>query len=261
MTKLEQHIQKTIKKKGLGLMTHLVVGYPSIPSTIALAKVMEKSGADIIELQIPFSDPIADGPTIMRACETSLERGTRVKDAFFVMKQVTQAVSIPVLFMSYYNTVFKYGVKKFCNDAAASGAAGLIVPDMPIEEEQEEHFMQSCRKAGLHHIHVISPDSTLSRIKKNAQVANGFVYCTARQGITGAREELDSSIKEYLQTIRKHIKVPLAVGFGISKKEHMVSLRNYADIAVVGSAIINKIAEAEPKNISAVVGKFVERLR
>ena len=187
MRKLEQKLAEIKKRKRIGLMTHVIVGYSSLEETIMLVETMVASGVDVIELQIPFSDPLADGPTIMRACEESLANGTKVKDAFMVMKTVSGKVSIPLLFMAYYNTVFRYGVETFCKDAKTAGAAGLIVPDMPIDEEQEEHFMRYCKKYDLHNIHVISPASTDERLKKNAAVADGFVYCTARQGITGAK--------------------------------------------------------------------------
>src|SRR3989338_1642801 len=122
------------------LMTHVVIGYPTLIDTVKIVKTMADCGVDMIELQIPFSDPLADGPTIMRACEKSLENGTKVNDAFVLMKKLSGKVKIPLLFMAYYNTVFKYGTEKFCLDAKNAGAYGLIVPDMPIDEENQEHF-------------------------------------------------------------------------------------------------------------------------
>ena len=180
MNKIDKQIKKVKKEKRLGLMTHVVVGYPSLEKTINLVKAMEKAGVDFVELQIPFSDPLADGLTIMKACEQSLLNGTKVKDAFNIAQKLSKEVSIPLLFMAYYNTVFKYGTEKFCKDAKIAGASGLIVPDMPIEEEQCEHFIKYCGKYGLRHIRVVSPASTNKRLMKNAKVANGFVYFTAR---------------------------------------------------------------------------------
>ena len=260
MTKLEQQLQKIKLIKKTGLMTHVVIGYPSLEETVSLVETMAANGADIIELQIPFSDPLADGPTIMRACEQSLANGTKVKDAFVIMKKLSQTVSVPLLFMAYYNTVFRYDVEKFCKDAKDAGAAGLIVPDMAIEEEKEEHFLQYCKKYGLHNIQVISPASTDDRLKKNAAIANGFVYCTARQGITGAKENLSNDLSDFLQRVRKFFTIPIAVGFGISKKEHVEALIGHSDIAVIGSAILDVITKTKKEERENAVKKFLSAL-
>lgn len=261
MTKLEEKLQQIKNRKSIGLMTHVVIGYPTLEETIRIVRTMAENGVDFIELQIPFSDPLADGPTIMRACEQSLEKGTKVKDAFTIMKSLSSQVSIPLLFMAYYNTVFKYGVEKFCKDAEAAGASGLIVPDMPIDEEGEEHFLLFCRKFNLHNIQVISPASTEDRLKKNAEVANGFIYCTARQGITGAKDQLDPSLTSYLEKVRKYFSIPIAVGFGISKSEHIKMLEPYADMAVIGSAVIDVINRSSKQEIEGNIKQFLIELK
>ncbi|MBI2597263.1 tryptophan synthase subunit alpha [Candidatus Daviesbacteria bacterium] len=253
--------QQIKNKKRIRLMTHLVIGFPSLDFTIKLAKLMAKNGADFIELQIPFSDPLADGPTIMKACEESLLNGTKVKDAFKIMKLLSSQVSIPLLFMAYYNTVFKYGVKKFCQDAKLCGASGLIVPDMPVDEENEEHLISNCRKFRLCNIQVISPVSTNDRLQKNAKVASGFVYATAHQGITGAKNQLESSLEAYLKKVKKYFSVPIAVGFGISQKEHLEKLAPLSDIAVIGSAVINVINLSNKDNIEEDVKNFINNLK
>lgn len=259
MNRIDQQIIKIKSEKRLGIMTHVVVGYPSLEETISLVKLMEKSGVDFVELQIPFSDPLADGPTIMKACEASLKNGTKVKDAFRISTELSKQISIPLLFMAYYNTVFRYGTKKFCIDAKNAGISGLIVPDMPIEEESEEHFMKYCIEAGLHHVRVISPASTDDRLVKNSKVANGFVYFTARQGITGAKSTLDPQLVSHLKQVRKIFTVPIAVGFGISKKEHIKAIKPYADIAIVGSAIIDIINKG--KDYPKRVENFLKELK
>ncbi|MBI2430923.1 MAG: tryptophan synthase subunit alpha [Candidatus Levybacteria bacterium] len=242
-------------------MAHLVVGYLSLEKTISIVKAMEKAGADFVELQIPFSDPLADGPTIMRACENSLANGTKVKDAFAVAQKLSKEVAIPLLFMAYYNTVFKYGVEKFCRDAKKAGITGLIVPDMSIEEESCEHFLQFCKKYSLHNIQVVSPSSTNERLKKNAKVANGFVYVTARQGVTGARAQLDKNLISFLKRVRQYFAIPIAVGFGISKKEHLKVLKGHADIAIVGSAIIDVINRSKGSKIEENISNFIRELK
>lgn len=246
--------------KQIKLMTHVVVGYPSLQETEDLVLMMDRIGVNFIELQIPFSDPLADGPTIMKACEASLEGGTKVRDTFALAEKLSGKISSPLLFMAYYNTVFKYGVEKFCKDAKEAGIAGLIVPDMPIEEEGREHFMKACEENNLYHIHVISPLSTDERLKKNAKVSTGFIYCTARQGITGARNELDPKIGEFLKRVKKYFNIEVAVGFGISKKGHLEQIKGHADIAVVGSAVLD-IINLHPKDYLKKVENFLEGLK
>lgn len=261
MNKIDQKIAKIKQRKQIGLMTHVVVGYPSLEETILIVKTMAECGVDFVELQIPFSDPLADGPTIMKACEQSLVQGTKVKDAFVVMKTLSSQVSIPLLFMAYYNTVFRYGVEKFCRDAKNAGASGLIVPDMPLEEENYEHFYKFAKKYDLHTIQVISPASTADRLKRNAAAASGFVYCTARQGITGAKKELDPALKSYLKNVKNVFGIPIAVGFGISRSEHIKALREQAEIAVIGSAIIDVIRNTEKKYRITAIQQFLNDLR
>lgn len=260
MIKLDIKLQELKKTGQLGLMTHVVVGYPSIEETISLVKTMAESGADIVELQIPFSDPLADGPTIMKACEEALANGTKVKDAFSVMTKLSKEVSIPLLFMAYYNTIFAYGVERFCFDAQEAGASGLIVPDMPLDEEQNEHFFQYCKKYNLYHIQVISPASTDERLKKNAAVANGLVYVTSRQGTTGAKDSLDPGLSNILKKVRTSMNLPLAVGFGISKREHLEALKGSADIAVIGSAIIDVVNNSVRGKREESVKQFIKKL-
>lgn len=242
------------------LMTHIIIGYPSLIDTVKIVKSMVAEGVDMVELQIPFSDPLVDGPTIMRACEKSLENGTKVKDAFIVMKELSSQVPIPLLFMSYFNIVFRYGVEKFCRDAKNSGAYGLIVPDMPIDEEKAEHYFAACKKYNIHNIQVISPASTDERLKKNANVESGFVYFTSHQGITGVKDKLNPDLISNLQRIRKFFSVPIAVGFGISKRKHLEKLAPYADIAVMGSALIDIINTSNKENRERNIEQFIKNL-
>lgn len=262
MDKLDQKLIEIKQRRSIGLMTHVVIGYPTIDSTITIIKTMIENGVDIVELQIPFSDPLADGPTIMRACEESLRNGTKVADAFAIMEKLSKdaAFNTPLLFMAYYNTVFKYGTEKFCRDAQKAGASGLIVPDMPIDEEPQEMFLHYCKKYNLHNIHVISPASTASRLKKNAEVASGFIYCTARQGTTGAQKTLDKKITDYLGNVKKSFTIPIAVGFGISTKEQLQLLQGHADIAVVGSAIIDIINNSSKEFMYKDISEFLQNM-
>ena len=261
MNKIDRQLQLIKHRKTIGLMTHVVVGYPTLADTETIVHVMEKTGVDFIELQIPFSDPLADGPTIMKACEASLAHGTKVKDAFVLATKLSKQIQTPLLFMSYYNTVCHYGVEKFCEDAKKAGVSGLIVPDMPLEEEHEEHFTRYAEKNNLVVIRVISPAATEARLRKNAKVAKGFVYCTARQGITGAKDALSKDLAGYLAKVKKYFSIPIAVGFGISKREHVVALEKYADIAVIGSAVIDVIARSQKENMEENVSTFLTKLK
>ncbi len=277
MNLIDRQFEKIKREKRIGLMMHVVVGYPTLEVTEEIVKVMAESGADFVELQIPFSDPLADGPTIMKASEDALRNGTKVKDAFTVMRKLSAQVTIPLLFMGYYNTVFKYGTARFCKDARRAGASGLIVPDIPLEEEKYEHFMKSAKKNDLYAIRVVSPASTRERLEKNAAVAEGFVYCMARQGITGAKKDLDHELIDYLKRVRDcfasqarsrndtklrghDFDVPVAVGFGISKKEHIQALQGHADMAIVGSAVIDVISRSKRDEVGKNVREFVRTL-
>lgn len=159
-------------KKNIGLMTHVVIGYPTLQDTKKIVQSMAESGVDFIELQIPFSDPLADGPTIMKANDRALANGVTSTDCFAVMKELSTSVDIPLLFMGYYQSVFHIGVEEFCRRAKEAGAQGLIIPDIPIDEEEAEGFIAACEKYGLHHIRLLSPTSSEARIKLNATVQN-----------------------------------------------------------------------------------------
>ncbi len=260
MNVIESQLAKLKKEGRLGLMTHLVVGYPSLRESKQIVLAMADSGADFIELQIPFSDPLADGPTIMNACDSALKNGVKVADAFELAKSLHTEVQTPLLFMCYYNSVFNIGVSEFCKMASEVGISGLIVPDIPLEEEPTEGFLAACLKNNLYPIRLISPVSTTDRLVKNAKIAQGFVYCSARQGITGANAKLDPGLVKYLKRARSYFKIPLAVGFGISSKERVNLIAPFADIVIVGSAIIDIITRSDKKDLISDIKKFIKSL-
>lgn len=253
---------KQIKNEGrIGLMTHVVVGYPAIDATPKLVLAMEEAGVDFVELQIPFSDPLADGPSIMHACDVALAGGITVERCFSIAKSVIATSQIPILFMAYYNTVFTIGVEEFVKRSSGIGIAGLIVPDIPPEEEEHEHFIAICKKYKMSLIRILSPSSTPERIKKNIEVADEFIYLVSRAGTTGAREELDPQIKEYIEKVKTFTDLPIAVGFGISEKSHIDVLRGSADIAIIGSAVIDLIEENKDGDYTSSVSEFVRSLQ
>src|SRR3989344_551789 len=237
------------------LMTHVVVGYPNMEESEKLIKILAEQ-SDFLELQIPFSDPIADGETIMKASEIALKNGMNTDKAFRFMEELGN-YRMPKLVMCYYNQVFRYGVEKFCKRAKMSGVSGLIVPDIPPEEERGEKFMEFCEKYNLDHIRVISPASRVERLKINAKYGKGFVYCVSHFGVTGTKTEFSNNLKKYIERVRKYFSIPVALGFGISSSEQISKIKGLVDIAIVGSAIIK---EYDKEGIAGVE-TFVKSLK
>ncbi|MFH1218378.1 MAG: tryptophan synthase subunit alpha [Candidatus Peregrinibacteria bacterium] len=224
------------------VMTHIVAGYPTMRGCEKTAISMARAGVKFIEIQIPFSDPVADGPVIMRANQAALSRGVRVADCFELMSRLRrrfdlEGLEVSLLFMTYYNILFRYGVGRFCEWAAACGCYGLIVPDIPFDEGAE--YLAACESCGLCGVQVVSPIVSEERLRSIGEVARGMVYCVSRYGTTGVRGELNVGLETYLKRVRKHISVPLAVGFGISSRGQVEAVLRVADIAVVGSALID----------------------
>ncbi len=258
MRSITQQMKFIQQSKKIGLMTHVVAGYPTLQETIKLVIAMERAGVDIVEVQIPFSDPIADGPTIMKANDTALANNVTIQDTLLLIQQLSKQVHIPLLLMGYYNSLIHYEVKQFCQDAQQAGAQGLIIPDIPIDEEEYEHFLQYCSLYHLAPIRVLSPTSTDERIQANLKVAKGFLYCTAISGTTGTRSTVDRQTQQFLRKMKQLTNIPLAVGFGISDPSHVKDLIGFADIAVVGSAVIQQIEKSGIQGVEEYLEKFVE---
>ena len=240
-------------------MTHIVAGYPTLAECEKVVVTMAQAGVAFIEIQMPFSDPIADGSTIMQANEQALANGMTTKKCFQLIQRLQKKITTPLLIMTYYNIAFRYGLENFCARAKECQVYGLIIPDIPIDEECHEHYIEQCNNYGLHPIQVISPITPIRRLKQISKVASGFVYCVSTFGTTGQRTTLNPDIRTYLQRVKKYITVPLALGFGISDKKQVETALRYADIAVVGSKIINIIASAK-KNRSLAVKQFLSYL-
>lgn len=259
--KIDLKLAELRRAKRKGLMAHVVVGFPSLMETVSIVAAMAAEGVDFVELQIPFSDPLADGPTIQSACEVSLGRGTRVGDAFSAAAELSKTVNIPLLFMSYFNTVYSYGIAKFCKDAHDVGIAGLIIPDIPLEAARHEHFLEACKANNLHNIITLAPTSTIERLDKNADIASGFVYCMSREGVTGTQYGLGSNLASYLKKVEMHMPVPRAVGFGISNRQRLEAVLPHCEIAVIGSALIEHIANAPEGTAATSVTDFLRTLK
>ncbi len=255
---LQKDLRDRLKKKDkkILLMTHLVLGYPSFAVNEAVIEQMAEIGVDCIELQIPFSEPMADGPVILKANQDALAGGVRVADCIdFAARMAERFPMVNFLFMTYYNIVFRYGERAFLEKTREIGLKGTIIPDLP-PEEGESYFLSS-HDLGLAPITFFTPTSTDARMREVAGQGSGFVYVVARRGVTGAHTEMDDGLKEYLHRCRTASGLPLAVGFGIASREDVAMLEGMADMAVIGTATIRLVDEQGPD----AVGPFIAGLR
>jgi tryptophan synthase alpha chain len=235
------------RQEGRGvLIPYFMCGYPSAEQSVRLTLAAIEGGADIIELGIPFSDPLADGVTIQYASQVALQNGMTIRGCLHIAQQIAQQYDTPLVFMGYYNPMLAYGIERFCADARAAGISGLIIPDLPPEEA--EPLQQAAHRNGLTLIFLISPTTPDQRIPRIVELAarepKGFIYCVSLSGVTGARKELPPHLQEFIQRVRGYTKskgLPLAVGFGLSTPEHIARVTSYAEGAVVASALVNLI--------------------
>lgn len=252
---LEAYLRGRLAEREILLMTHIVIGYPSFEDSLTLVESMVDAGVDLMELQIPFSEPIADGPVILHANQSSLQAGARVERCLRFAEDVAGRFDIPFLVMSYYNILFKLGVGDFAKRLAGAGVRGAIVPDLPHEEAGE--YLAAMAEAGLDPIFVYSPNTTDARMAAIAEHARGFVYCVARKGVTGAETEFSAALDAYLARCRAATSLPLALGFGVKGRADVDALRGKADIAVIGTETIRVMEE---RGVAAV-RDFIAGLR
>ena len=252
---LEAYIRERLKQRKLLLMAHLVVGYPSIAANRRMLTCMQEAGVDLVELQMPFSEPIADGPVFIRANQEALRGRLKRADYFRFMRSAARTVDMPLLFMGYCNTVFRTGEENFCNRLSSAGGRGMIVADLPPEEARE--LLRHAAACKLDFIRLMTPTDTDRRLREVADGASGFVYCVARRGVTGRATALDAALRAYLKRCRAVTRLPLAVGFGIRKPEHVRLLRGHADIAIVGTACLENWEQGSPRSYRS----FLKSLR
>jgi len=247
-------------KKRPGIVTYLTAGDPDLATTRDIALAAIDNGADVIELGVPFSDPLADGPVIQRASERAVARGTRLIDVLGLAQQLRVArPSAGLVLFSYLNPVVRMGMKTFCSRAAEVGADGVLLTDMIVEEAGE--YLEAMRENKLAPIFLAAPTSPDVRLKAIGEASQGFVYAISRLGITGTRQEVAGDASELVARLRQFTKLPVAVGFGISNAEHVQAVGKFADAAVVGSAIVALIERTKPSEAAAAVGKFIGELR
>ena len=238
---LESHIRSRLNEKKILLMTHIVIGYPTLDASMEIVRTMVEAGVDLMELQIPFSEPIADGPVILKANQQALANGTTVDQCLDFGRRVTRQFPIPFLYMTYYNILFKRGVDRFADGMKATGIQGAIVPDLPPEEAAD--YLEAMGRNQLAPIFIYSPTTSDARMTTIARVADGFVYCVARKGVTGDRTAFSRQISDYLDRCRRATSLPLALGFGVKDKNDIQFLSGKADIAVIGTQAMRVMEE------------------
>lgn len=259
MNRIKERLTKVKEQNKKALITFVTAGDPDLATTIDLVLAMENSGADIIELGIPYSDPIAEGPVIQRANERALKHGIRTVNVFETVGKIREHSQIPLLFLLYYNCILKYGADKFFAHCKQYGVDGVIIPDLPFEQRGE--IDADAKRYGIYIISLVAPTSG-NRIEKIASSAEGFLYCVSSTGVTGVRNSFSTDFEQFFKTINRYTKIPTAIGFGISTPDHIKLLKGYSDGLIVGSAVVKETEQGtDAKNAVERVGAFVERLR
>ncbi len=252
---LEEVLRRNLEEREILLMTHIVMGFPSFDASLRVVESMVEADVDLMELQIPFSEPIADGPVILHANQHSLQAGSSVAGCLRFSEEVASRFDIPFVVMSYYNILFKRGVRDFADGLASAGLEGAIVPDLPPEEA--DAYLSAMADAKLAPIFIFSPNTSDARMRTIACHARGFVYCVARKGVTGTETDFSATLDAYLARCRAATRLPIALGFGVKTRADVDALRGKADIAVVGSQTIRVMDE---QGVGAV-GEFIASLR
>jgi tryptophan synthase alpha chain len=260
MNRLDATFARLRAKNEKALIPYIMAGDPSLQESESLVLEMERAGADIIELGVPFSDPIADGPVIQRAAERALRNGTSLRGILKSVAMLRNQTQIPLVLMTYYNNIHALGESAFCRDAADAGVDGVIIPDMPPEEAVA--MQTAAENSGLHVVYLLAPTSTPTRRNLVTRRCRGFLYYVSLTGITGARLTDLADVRRNVDTIRRSCKIPVAVGFGIATPEDAAKVAQFADGIIVGSAIVRQIGEHEHgPDLSARIGRFVRSLK
>ncbi len=242
-----------------GLVAYLTCGDPDLDTTREVALAAAGAGADVIELGVPFSDPVADGPVIQRASERSLRHGTSLAGVLQLAAEVRRRSQVGLVIFSYLNPILRFGLARFCAAAEDAGVDGALITDLPVEEAGE--YLRLMRARNLETVFLAAPTSTDERLRAIAEASRGFVYAVSRTGVTGAREELPADARELVARLQRFTGLPIAVGFGISTPEQFSGVGEFADAAVVGSAIVRIIEQSRPAEAPASVAEWIAKLR
>ena len=247
-------------KKRPGIVAYLTAGDPDLATTRDIALAAIDNGANVIELGVPFSDPLADGPVIQRASERAVAKGTRLTDVLGLAKELRAArPAAGLILFSYLNPVMRMGLKTFCSRAVEAGADGVLLTDMIVEEAGE--YLEAMHEHKLAPVFLAAPTSPDARLKAIAEASQGFVYAISRLGVTGTRKKIEGDASELVARLRQFTKLPIAVGFGISNADHVKAVGEFADAAIIGSALVALIEKSEPVEAPAAVGRFIAGLR
>lgn len=260
MNRIERKFKELKRKRKKAFIVFITAGYPSLDITRKLVLEFARLGVDIIELGVPFSDPLADGPIIQESSQQALKRKIHIKDILNLVKQCRKDTDIPICLMSYYNPIFCFGEERFIKEARYCGVDGVIIPDLPPEEGSA--FIKLAGKLNLATIFFLSPTSSLERIKMISRASGGFIYYVSLTGVTGLQDNLASDLVKNLRLIKKNTRKALCVGFGISKPRHIKQIYKVADGVIVGSAVIKKIKDNINRgDLVKRVGRFVYNLK
>ena len=260
MTRIEKKFRELRRKNKKAFIVFITCGFPNLATTHRLILELEKCGVDIIELGVPFSDPLADGPIIQAASERSLKRGTTLGDVIKLVKKIRQISQIPLAIMSYYNPILSMGEERFIRQVSRSGLDGLIIPDLPPEEAAD--LIGYCREFKINTIFFLSPTSSKERIKLIDRASSGFIYYVSLTGVTGIRSKLHKELGNRVRLLKRFTTKPICVGFGVSNRNQVRELSGFADGVIVGSAIVKKIQDnLGKKDLVDRVGRFVRNLK
>lgn len=253
-------IKKVFKKADKALIPYICAGDPDLKSTRELIFTLEDAGADIIELGIPFSDPLADGPVIQAAGQRALARGVSLAEIFQMVSQVEDKTDIPLILMGYYNSILSYGRESFIEDCSRAGVAGVIVPDLPYEEDKE--FYEKMRDTKIAGVLLAAPNTPSSRLEYLGKKSSGFLYCVSLLGVTGDKKGPHEHLGEYINRVREKVDMPLGLGFGIDGPKKAATVSEYVDGVIMGSAIIEVINNSAGRNdMHSSVKNFVAKIR
>lgn len=260
MSRIEARFTQLRASRQTGLVTYVTAGDPDMARSAEIIKRLDKAGADVLEIGVPFSDPLADGPVIQRATERALAAGATLDGVLDMLGKLRTEISAPIVIFSYANPILRMGLETFVTKARAAGVDGVLTLDMPPEEGGT--FRAAFAAAGIDTIFLVSPTTTVARIRRAAELGSGFLYGISRLGVTGVRDNVDASARELAARVRAETTMPLALGFGISRPEHVRAIGESADAAVVGSALVNVIAEhGQAPDLVDEVERYVRWLR
>ena len=260
MVSISECFQSLREAGRCALIPFITAGDPDLATTAEALRVLDRSGADFIELGVPYSDPLADGPTIQAAATRALAKGTRLEQVLEIVRQVSPELRSPIILFTYYNPILNLGIEAFFQKVAEAGAKGLVVPDLPLEEASP--LLEAAQKTGIELILLVAPTSPPDRIQKIAEQSQGFIYLVSVTGVTGMRSGLESRVGDILQQIRQVTDKPIAIGFGISEPSHAQQVKEWgADGAIVGSAIVKRLAEGTPSEGLQAVESFCQSLK